>query len=68
MRPALLRVRLDTLTSLISDIDISDEEEENGIGPLDPPALWVRERYSKVVEGGYQSLSDLRQVMNMSST
>ena len=42
VRPALLRVRLDTLTSIISDIDISDDEEENGIGPLDPPALWVR--------------------------
>ena len=42
MRPALLRVRLDTLTSIISEIDMSDEEEENGIGPLDPPALMVR--------------------------
>jgi hypothetical protein len=42
VRPALLRVRLDTLTSIISEIDISDEEEENGIGPLDPTALWVR--------------------------
>ena len=42
VRPALLRVRLDTLTSIVSDIDISDDEEENGIGPLDPPALWVR--------------------------
>ena len=42
VRPALLRVRLDTLTSIISDIDISDDEEENGIGPLDPPALGVR--------------------------
>ena len=42
MRPALLRVRLDTLTSIISEIDMSDEEEENGIGPLDPPVLMVR--------------------------
>lgn len=42
MRPALLRVRLDTLTSIISEIEMSDEEEENGIGPLDPTALWVR--------------------------
>ena len=42
VRPALLRVRLDTLTSIISDIDVSDEEEENGIGPLDSAALGVR--------------------------
>ena len=41
VRPPLLRVRLDTLTSVISELDISDEEEENGIGPLDPTALWV---------------------------
>ena len=44
VKPALLRVRLDTLTSIISDIDISDEEEESGVGPLDPTALWVRAR------------------------
>ena len=44
MRPTLLRVRLDTLTSIISEIDMSDEEEENGIGPLDPPALLVSYR------------------------
>ena len=41
VRPPLLRVRLDTLTSVISELDISDDEEENGIGPLDQTALWV---------------------------
>lgn len=54
VRPALLRVRLDTLTSIISEIDISDEEEENGIGPLHPTALWVRlwcKNYKGVVSG-----------------
>lgn len=42
MKPPLLRVRLDTLTSIVSDIDISDDEEDNEIGPLDATALWVR--------------------------
>lgn len=41
VKPTRLRVRLDTLTSIISDIDISDDEEENGIGPLDSVGLWV---------------------------
>ena len=35
VRPPLLRVRLDTLTSIMSDIDTSDDEEENEVGPLD---------------------------------
>ena len=35
------RRRLDTLTSIISDIDISDDEEEYEVGPLDTTALIV---------------------------
>ena len=56
VRPPLLRVRLDTLTSVISELDISDDEEDNGIGPLDPTALWVWVRLAmiqnEVVESG----------------
>ena len=40
VKPPLLRVRLDTLTSVISDTDTS-EDEENGVGPLDANALSV---------------------------
>lgn len=35
------RRRLDTLTSIISDIDISDDEEESEVGPLDATALFA---------------------------
>lgn len=41
VKPPLLRVRLDTLTSVMSDIDTSDDEEENGAGPLDVLACLV---------------------------
>ena len=79
MRPPLLRVRLDTLTSVISELDISDDEEENGIGPLDPTALWVWVRLAMIqnevvesgcwVMNGHQNISIVKcmEYINLSS-